>query len=108
VKVNPVPLCPDSYSGFYLENRERHNEEVLAATERLEGVLIPEFSEQFEQQFVVNHPGDEYEPQEEDFNLLINSMHRSGINVRYLGMIRFVLRNLTTNSHFSCCKPQTH
>jgi hypothetical protein len=28
VKSNPVPLCPDSYSGFNLENKQAHNFEI--------------------------------------------------------------------------------
>jgi len=28
VKSNPVPLCPDSYSGFNLENKQAHNYDI--------------------------------------------------------------------------------
>jgi hypothetical protein len=91
VKANPVPLCADSFSGFYLQNRERHNDEVAAAVERLEKTLIPDFASQFELQFLQKHSEEEYEPSDEDFVSLINSLHRNGINVRYLGVVRFVL-----------------
>ncbi len=43
IKTFPVALCPDSFSGFGLENKQKHNEEVRQATIRL-GMLLLEYS----------------------------------------------------------------
>ena len=32
VRMNPVPLCPDSFSGFRLENKDIHNQEIVDVT----------------------------------------------------------------------------
>jgi hypothetical protein len=32
VKTYKIPLCPDSFSGFGIENKSKHNDEVRQAT----------------------------------------------------------------------------
>lgn len=32
VKSNPIPLCPDSFSGFKLIDKDLHNQEIIDVT----------------------------------------------------------------------------
>jgi hypothetical protein len=136
VKSNPVPLCPDSYSGFNLENKQAHNFEIKESTQRLETEIIPkfaaslddahiasltkkrpressqeDFSEDSEKQPEKRRKLDankkvliktnsnlieintETEPKNDTFERLIVDMHRNGINMRYLGQVRYHVKS---------------
>eukprot|EP01122_Echinamoeba_exundans_P013600 TRINITY_DN5967_c0_g1_i1.p1 TRINITY_DN5967_c0_g1~~TRINITY_DN5967_c0_g1_i1.p1 ORF type:complete len:1302 (+),score=258.45 TRINITY_DN5967_c0_g1_i1:29-3934(+) len=99
VKSNPDPLSADSFSGFFLENKLKHNEEVRAATERLENTIVPNFAQSLlsvdssfrRRKSTSPHPDDA------DFARIIMSMHQNGINLRYLGL---VYNHVCSNENF--------
>ncbi|KAL6062793.1 Clu domain-containing protein [Balamuthia mandrillaris] len=83
VKTNPVPLCSDALSGFQIHDTEQrsHNKEVEEATKRLIQQVIPAQASLFEA----------------DPHYLLSLMrrrklsfelHKRGINMRYLGLLR--------------------
>jgi hypothetical protein len=39
VKSNPIALCSDSFSGFNLENKEQHNQEIREVYTQLQTFL---------------------------------------------------------------------
>ena len=83
VRTNDVPLSSDAWTKFQSSDpaREEHNEEVNCATQRLLKHVIPAFAEHLQRHTVtpVNH------------NELANLMHRHGINIRFMGMVRKLL-----------------
>jgi tetratricopeptide (TPR) repeat protein len=99
VKSNPIPLCPDSFSGFRLENKLDHNREIIDATNRLLNQIIPDFAERIESYLAVEilHSDNEMESTLEE---ILIQMHRQGINFKYLGYIRDHLRNEILRSLF--------
>ena len=51
MKSNPPSLCADSFSGFGLENKQQHNQEVREATQRLEKEVIPAYATKLDNNF---------------------------------------------------------
>ena len=81
VKQYPTPLCSDTFSNFvkhYVDDAREHAYEVKDAHLYLTQQIIPAFGKMLSVQdaniFKVNH--------------VIQSMHREGINLRYLGYVR--------------------
>ncbi|KAL6070346.1 Clu domain-containing protein [Balamuthia mandrillaris] len=83
VKGNKQPLSSDAFSNFGRHQKEVNNAEVTEAYRRLIGVIIPSFSSWLDQQ-PISKP---------NIRDLISNLHRQGINVRYLGKVRSLLRN---------------
>jgi serine/threonine protein kinase/tetratricopeptide (TPR) repeat protein len=107
VRLNPVPLSSDAYSKFGRDSEAEHNEEVLEATIRLEGQVIPDFAKYLDGRYadsrldtikemkgetganvfeedlpavsLARHP---YR-QLEELSHLVAEMHLRGINLRY-------------------------
>lgn len=90
VKSNPVPLCPDAFSGFVIDpdDARKHNKEIQEASSRLFREIIPSVASQLNQlsknalrRFLgPNH-------------LLVEIIHANGINVRFMGLLRKYLNN---------------
>ena len=108
MRLNPVPLSSDAFSKFGKDSEVDHNEEVLDATIRLEGQVVPEFAVYLEQRYADSrldtmrdksksdldaHGFEEDSPaislarnphrQLEELGHLIAEMHLRGINIRY-------------------------
>ncbi|KAL6065374.1 Clu domain-containing protein [Balamuthia mandrillaris] len=128
-------LCPDSYSGFWLQNKKQHNADVVDATKYLAQVIVPGFVEQmagqlFQHFYPTEEQGRGGETPEKNkdygddtkqrrdtdsakrntkrsgtknkiierdiderlrkrhFEELVLQLHRNGINMRLLGLIR--------------------
>lgn len=83
VRENEVPLSSDAWTTFQSGDpeREAHNREVDRATQRLLLGVIPRFAEELQRHTAtpVNH------------NELARLMHRHGINIRFLGLVRRLL-----------------
>ena len=99
VRRNPLPLSSDALSMFCDETRdeEEHSLNIKSATNRLVNEVIPQFAE-----WLSTRETDELNKMDLRFD-----MHRAGINMRHLGLIRsffwFKLKgtvNLTFNSKF--------
>lgn len=105
VKNNPEPLCADSFSGFGLQNKEKHNEEIRRATRRLEDTVIPGFAKILDQQFSDQSNQTHFSGTstfsekirffkgEKILDHIGNRMHRIGINLRYLGLVVSHVKN---------------
>jgi hypothetical protein len=79
VRSNPVPLNPDACSSFINEEEKLLDaEEIRIATERLHNKLIPMFAREL----------DSIQGVDQENYLLVSSMHKKGINVRWLGKVR--------------------
>jgi hypothetical protein len=89
LKSNPDPLSADSFSGFFLENKLKHNEEVRNATDRLENTIVPHFALSLlsPDSSMRRRKSTSPHPDETDFGRIIMSMHQNGINLRYLGLV---------------------
>ena len=85
VKRFSVPLSSDAFTLFGEDNQQEHDSEVRAATNYLHNTIIPEFARLLDQ----DHCNIENKPTQ----WFIDEAHRSGINIRYLGMIRSLVKN---------------
>jgi Clustered mitochondria/Translation initiation factor eIF3 subunit 135 len=102
VKSNPTPLSSDAFTGFGRINAEQHNAPVRTATHRLIHQVIPAFAEELNSSRVLVGNG----------RALCDAMHRNGINMRYLGILRLHVSNVTnrlpslllTEMVVRCCK----
>lgn len=74
----PIPLSSDAFSLFGEDEHAYHNFEVKEATRVLHNTVIPLFAQ------FLDHTETEYR----DFHRLIEELHRSGINIRHLGLVR--------------------
>eukprot|EP01114_Cavostelium_apophysatum_P017894 TRINITY_DN5408_c0_g1_i1.p1 TRINITY_DN5408_c0_g1~~TRINITY_DN5408_c0_g1_i1.p1 ORF type:complete len:1291 (+),score=352.75 TRINITY_DN5408_c0_g1_i1:103-3975(+) len=83
VKSYRIPLCPDSFSGFALENKPKHNGEIREATDLLEHEVVANVGSKLEADF---HAG--VLDKEAMLEQLIVEMHRHGMNIRQLGLLR--------------------
>ena len=116
VRRNPVPLSSDAFSKFGKDGELEHNSEVLEATVRLEGQVVPEFARYLDLRYA-DGPilGDDLTAQQQDTALLFDDdspattlarnphrkleelsqlvaeMHLRGINVRYALAIHSLL-----------------
>ena len=73
-----TPLSSDAFSKFGVHDSEDHNTEIVQATKYLTGVIIPNFSQWIDS---IN--------EEEIPTLHIPELlHREGINLRYIGLVR--------------------
>lgn len=114
VRLNPVPLSSDAYSKFGKDGELEHNSEVLDATIRLEGQVVPEFARYLDQRYTDGHHDatdktsgvdrtlfEEDSPTQalernphrklEELSQLVAEMHLRGINVRYALAIHSLL-----------------
>jgi hypothetical protein len=108
VKNNDVPLCSDAYSTFHIENAAQFEADIARATQRLEQEIIPAFAAVLDQHYK-DQPIDELSLREE-FPKLVIAIHRKGINVRYLGLLRshcsvhslkaFILTEIIARVHY--------
>lgn len=80
VRENKVPLCSDAWTKFQSNDpaKDKHDEEVSSSTKDLIRCVIPKFADYLEHNTVVltNH------------NELGDLMHRHGINIRFMGLVR--------------------
>jgi len=78
-----VPLSSDAFSPFNRKDpaRKEHDSEVAEATQHLLNVTIPAFSQWLDEHYRGLHL-------EQRLDTLTEMVHREGINVRYLGLIR--------------------
>jgi tetratricopeptide (TPR) repeat protein len=86
-----VPLCSDSFSGFIMVDRDatRHNEEIAEATEWLVDELVPHYASELLGSFK-----EAARYLQIDEMRIAEGMHRSGINMRYIGQIYYHLTAL--------------
>ena len=89
VKINPFPLCSDSLSNFVQNNEEKakYYHEINQTFLFLLQKRIPNFVE-----ILARKNPSLYQPVH-----LIQSIHRCGINIRYIGKIRFLLLQFNSN-----------
>jgi hypothetical protein len=84
VRSYSVPLNPDACSDFvWSEEKAEANDSIKAATDRLIHETIPEFARKL----------DVISGSDRDNYLLISSLHRNGINIRFLGHVRSHLKD---------------
>jgi len=91
VRKYDVPLSSDAFSGWSAKDPERKKSalEVKECTTQLWTIIIPNFVDRFIQKFEESDVVNQY-----TCSRLIIEMHADGINVRYLGHIRFLLHRL--------------
>jgi tetratricopeptide (TPR) repeat protein len=86
VKDYKSPLCSDAFTGFIRGHRgeEDHNREIVEATNHLLVVIIPEFAKELSAMMkeALN------KGQHMSNFRLTEMMHRRGINMRFLGVVR--------------------
>jgi hypothetical protein len=87
IKNYRIPLSSDAFSKFGKLNRAENNKEVKEASEHLFKVVIPEFALELEKMYA-----DKVDVESQ----LTELVHRAGINVRYLGLVR---KNLSSRYH---------
>ena len=88
MKIYNIPLCSDAFSGFIAKhNYMEHNNEIIAATNELLKVHIPNFGPDLTAMMIEARD----KGQLESFRLT-EAIHRQGINVRYTGVLR---KNIT-------------
>jgi hypothetical protein len=74
-------LCSDGFSRFRKQNDEEvHNAELCEATKYLRDVVVPDFAVQWIN--LVREVGKDVSAVS-----IVTSLHRSGVNVRYLGLV---------------------
>lgn len=95
VKNNSVPLCSDAFSSFQLAARERFENDIIEATKRLRAVIIPEISRNLDKNSTSYMSLIDLR---EKFPAFINSLHRNGVNVRYLGYLRGLCQTTAVKS----------
>ena len=97
VKTNSVPLSSDGFSAFGQDLKEEHESEIEEATARLLQNVIPHFATTILPGLVpkrVDVPtsgDDSASGDDQDYQEVENiseKIHRVGINVRYLGLVR--------------------
>ncbi|PRP82048.1 hypothetical protein PROFUN_03738 [Planoprotostelium fungivorum] len=89
VKSNPVPLSSDAFSPSDREDPDRmtHRQEVMDATNKLINVVIPSFAASLDHSF--NRMNQDISAVIKILKkTFIHDLHRAGINVRYLGVVR--------------------
>jgi hypothetical protein len=77
-----TPLSSDAFSGFGRHNEEIHNAEVWLATKYMLDVLIPNLAQ------VLNEGNNRVKTSQQ----LSQMLHKAGINLRYLGLLRTHLK----------------
>ena len=90
VKSNPVPLSSDAFSPFNSTDPKAttNNEEVASACHRLVTVRIPQFASYLEKGTLSGlTPVSQL-----DCSMLVSLMHRHGINIRFLSVLRRCLQ----------------
>ena len=110
VKLFSKPLCSDAYSGFIAKfNYKEDNAEIVEATDKLINHTIPAFAVDLTTMMLEARDKGSLE----SFRLT-EAIHRQGINVRYIGLLRkhikeldprtFLLVEVCKNSlfHHSC------
>lgn len=90
VKKYPVPLSSDAFSPFsrFDPARLENDQNVMTATQQLLSVVIPRFARWLESHW-------ENLKLDKDLTNLTEIIHREGINVRYLGLLRSHVQNET-------------
>lgn len=79
------PLSSDAYTGFGRDNEDVHNAEVWRATRYLQTILVPEMARALVQGRYRVHG-----------RHLCQVLHKTGINLRYLGLLRHHIRVIQT------------
>lgn len=105
MKNNPVPLCPDAYSRFLVENRQQFDAAIDDATKyvaritiwlgtngtlffsRLYQKIIPEFAQELNEYYTKNQIFPDVDMSDE-LARIVTEAHRKGINLRCFGEIR--------------------
>jgi len=85
VKQYPVPLCCDAFSAFVPNDAEaeKHKEEVREATHYLRTVAVPRVAAALSAMLRAG------------WNVsLVAAVHRGGVNLRYLGLVRSHVRDV--------------
>eukprot|EP01132_Coremiostelium_polycephalum_P009238 gene9238-11318_t len=91
VRNYKTPLCSDSFSRFIRgHNEEEHNSETLEATNYLLNTTIPELIEELNREELSIHNVYSFP--------ITERLHRSGVNVRYLGYLRLGCNSLDMKS----------
>lgn len=87
VKSYPAPLCSDGYSTFIrAHNAQQHNHELAKATQLLVTEIIPQFAPEFTASLLAEVESKGWRAME--FFRISEALHRRGINIRYLGLLR--------------------
>jgi alpha-tubulin suppressor-like RCC1 family protein/tetratricopeptide (TPR) repeat protein len=83
VKNYAYPLNPDACFGFCKDNMQVHNREVQEATSYLTQVVIPKFAQMLNKNelYIITT------------SQLTAEMHKHGINLRYLGLLRSMVHD---------------
>jgi hypothetical protein len=85
VRTFPKPLSSDAFTLFGKHDSDTHDSEVRQATEFLHHHVIPEFAKSLN----LTPPNSSIAIEE-----LLEKLHRSGINIRFLGEVRMHLAHL--------------
>lgn len=85
---NNLPLSSDAFSGFGRNNEEEHNEDVWRATKWLQDVVIPDMALALSE--------GKYKIKTSQH--LCQILHKAGINLRYLGLLRTHLLDTDTSN----------
>ncbi|KAH3755977.1 Histidine kinase A [Pelomyxa schiedti] len=86
VKCSPTPLCSDAFTPFGRDQRDEHDKEVKAAHDKLLREIIPKFAIRINQK-VKKYVGQSVVQIFEQLQL-IDEMHREGINLRHLYLLK--------------------
>ncbi|ELR22629.1 uncharacterized protein ACA1_010190, partial [Acanthamoeba castellanii str. Neff] len=85
LKKNPKPLSSDAFSPFGVDSATEHNAEIREATNRLLKEVIPKFAAYLDLHY----------PNAEDLCRHLSPLiHKEGINVRYLGRLRYYVKSV--------------
>jgi len=97
----PEPLSSDAFSRFGADEASEHNQQVADMTEHLLDTVIPKFARWMctTGEATIAKRWRKRSPGIVDFRWLQNELHRSGINLRYLGKIRHhILHSMSCES----------
>lgn len=88
------PLCSDGFSRFIKGNDDHiHNAELQEATKYLRAVVVPDFATQWIK--LIREAGKDVSEVS-----VVTSMHRCGINMRYLGLVFQKLTEMESSSKY--------
>jgi tetratricopeptide (TPR) repeat protein len=81
-----TPLSSDAFTAFGRDDHHEHDREVRDATAWLREEVVPEFADWLAGHFVFLRCA--AQPTTRDILVLLAELHRAGINIRYLDMVR--------------------
>lgn len=82
VRISPFPLSSDAFTGFGRVDMDVHNHRVRYIFNYLMEHIIPDFSSMLDQGKIAFSPT----------NIFVQSLHRHGINVRWIGKVRSITK----------------